>query len=165
MSQRAHLEKCWRDIFTNWSRFLVKTSGRFRGKSHAIHWSSFCLLFRMPCFFHSGSPEKKNPCFSGSFLCFPEGPMIKKKFNLARNFQSRRLDFPPKNRQRWGARSKISFSSKFSISFKISIFLIFGPSRFFLPKKQFKFVRTDFVLQINHPFRVATFSAAQVEAL
>ena len=49
-------------------------------------------------------------------------------FNLARKFQSRRLEFPTKmGRGGWLAR-KFHSRSKLSISLEISNFLIFGPS-------------------------------------
>ena len=64
----------------------------------------------------------------------PEGPTIKtiwsrskfsisiEIFDLARKFQSRRLEFPQKIVPRWVARSKFHSRSKFSISLEISNF-------------------------------------------
>ena len=82
------------------------------------------------------------PCSPGPFL-FPEGPTIKniqsrskfsisiEIFNLARKFQSRRLDlFPPKIGPRWVACLKISFL------LEISNCLIFGPSGLLLKHTQ-----------------------------
>ena len=72
---------------------------------------------------------------------YPEGPTIKniqsrskfsisiEIFNLARKFQSRRLDFPTKNRAAvGGSLENFTLARNFQSRSKSRIFLIFGPS-------------------------------------
>ena len=75
----------------------------------------------------------------------PEGPTIKniqsrskfsisiEIFNLARTFQSRRLDFPTKNRAAVGGLlENVILARNFQSRSKSRIFLIFGPSGMFV---------------------------------
>ena len=100
-------------------------------------WAKF-MNFSVSPFFWFGLP--------GRLLMFlgpriPEGPTIKKKlirskflipieiFDLARKFQSRRLDFPTKNRAAvGGSLENFILARNFQSRSKSRMFLIFGPT-------------------------------------